>query len=208
MRPARSPITARLTLGAASVVLAALGASAPSFAVDRPEARGNSNGHDGHEDHAQSTRKRGASPLVERVQKATRRYRNINVALAEDWVPGTPCVSGPNTGAMGVHFVQKSRIDGKVNPDEPEALMYEPQPGGGWRLVGVEYIIIAEAWAKDHPEATPSIDGHLTHYVPAPNRYGLPAFYELHVWAWADNPEGNFADWNPEVTCDKQATPE
>ena len=33
-------------------------------------------------------------------------------------------------------------------------------------------------------------------------RFGLPAFYELHVWAWKANPSGTFADWNPTVSCD------
>jgi hypothetical protein len=27
---------------------------------------------------------------------------------------------------------------------------------------------------------------------PAGNRYGLPAFYELHAWLWKDNPIGLF----------------
>jgi hypothetical protein len=40
--------------------------------------------------------------------------------------------------------------------------------------------------------------------VPEPNRYRLPAFYELHVWAWEDNPNGSFADWNTLVSCDLQ----
>ena len=31
---------------------------------------------------------------------------------------------------------------------------------------------------------------------------GLPAFYELHVWAWRDNPKGVFADWNTRVSCE------
>jgi hypothetical protein len=39
--------------------------------------------------------------------------------------------------------------------------------------------------------------------VGAPNRYGLPAFYELHVWAWKTNPSGMFADWNPRVSCEE-----
>jgi hypothetical protein len=43
--------------------------------------------------------------------------------------------------------------------------------------------------------------GQHFHYVGSPNRYGLPAFYELHVWAWRDNPNGTFADWNPKVSC-------
>ena len=31
-----------------------------------------------------------------------------------------------------------------------------------------------------------------------------PAFYELHVWAWRDNPSGVFVDWNPRVSCEGQ----
>ena len=151
--------------------------------------------------------KRSSSPLVDRVRKATARYRDISVATGEGWAPGTPCVSGPNSGAMGVHFVQGPRIgDGVLNADEPEALIYEPLAGGAFRLVGVEFIVIADDWARLHPEGgTPALEGHLTNYVGAPNRYGLPAFYELHVWAWEDNPNGSFADWNTEVSCDRQA---
>ena len=47
----------------------------------------------------------------------------------------------------------------------------------------------------------PDVMGHLFHYVPGPNRYGPAAFYELHVWAWKDNPRVRFADWNPAVSC-------
>ena len=31
--------------------------------------------------------------------------------------------------------------------------------------------------------------GQLFHLFEAPNRFGLPAFYTLHVWAWKDNPQ-------------------
>ena len=31
---------------------------------------------------------------------------------------------------------------------------------------------------------------------------GLDPFYELHVWAWRDNPKGTFADMNPSVSCE------
>ena len=40
-------------------------------------------------------------------------------------------------------------------------------------------------------------------YVSTPNRHLLPAFYELHVWAWRDNPHGMFVDWNPTVSCEE-----
>lgn len=150
------------------------------------------------------------SPLVNKVHKATAQFRDINAALAAGFAQATPCVSGPDFGAMGVHFVLGSRINaGTLNATEPEALIYEPLPNGAFRLVGVEFIILASVWQTQNPPgstATPSLEGHLMNFVDAPNRYGLPAFYELHVWAWEHNPVGSFADWNTQVTCDQQAT--
>ena len=40
----------------------------------------------------------------------------------------------------------------------------------------------------------------------APNRFGLPRFYTLHVWAWKENPQGAFVNWHPNVSCDTYAT--
>ena len=70
-----------------------------------------------------SSAKAGNSPLIDKVRAATARYLDINVALhePEPWVPGTPCVSGPNAGAMGVHYIKPSRVfDGVLNANEPE----------------------------------------------------------------------------------------
>ena len=147
------------------------------------------------------------SPLIDKVRMATYRYKDINVATAEGWVQGTPCVSGPNSGATGVHFVLPDRIaNGVLSADQPEALIYEPIGGGGLRLVGVEFIVLADNWAASHAEGVvPSLGGNLLNYVAAPNRYGLPAFYEMHVWAWEQNPKGSYADWNTRVTCEHQA---
>jgi hypothetical protein len=148
----------------------------------------------------------GMAPLVEKVRAVTAKYADINVAARDGWVQATPCVSSPSAGAMGVHYVLPSRVgDGTINASEPEALIYEPQPNGALRLVGVEYIVLAADWAKLHKEGgAPAVDGHLMHYVGEPNRYGLPAFYEMHVWAWEHNPSGNFVDFNAKVTCDHQ----
>ena len=78
--------TALFTLG-----LTAL-ATGVTLAGDSPSK------YDGHENHRS---KNGYAPLVDKVQRATRRYKNINVALGEGWVRGTPCVSGPSSGAVG-----------------------------------------------------------------------------------------------------------
>ena len=162
------------------------------------------NGH-GH-DHASV---RGESPLVAKVRSATRRFEDINVALSEGWVQGTPCVSGPDFGAMGVHFILPARVNAAVlDAEYPEALIYEPLENGAFRLVGVEFIILADLWKANNKDnknpGPPALEGTLLNFVPSPNRYGLPDFYEIHVWAFEHNPNGSFADWNARVVCDMQ----
>ena len=39
------------------------------------------------------------------------------------------------------------------------------------------------------------------HLIESPNRYGLPAFYTLHVWAWKESSTGPFVNWHPTVSC-------
>jgi hypothetical protein len=124
------------------------------------------------------------------------------------YAPATTCVSGPDHGAMGVHFVNGAFLNdnGNLEVDQPEALIYEPQPNGSMRLVGAEYIVFVKDWkpADHNGAATPSLEGHLMNLVDAPNRFGLDPFYEIHVWAIQENPQGAFADWNNHVTCEKQ----
>ncbi|HEX5692800.1 MAG TPA: hypothetical protein VFX76_22460, partial [Roseiflexaceae bacterium] len=111
------------------------------------------------------------------------------------------CASGPQEGAMGVHFANGALVgDGELDAARPEALLYEPKDGK-LQLVGVEYLVLADAWNAAH-EAPPVLMGQMFNFVGAPNRYRLPAFYELHVWAGKNNPDGMFADWNPRVSCE------
>ena len=150
-----------------------------------------------------------ATPLINKVHNATAQYVDINVAFHQGFVVATPCVSGPDTGAMGVHLVLPSRIaSGVLDPTQPQALIYEPMANGAMRLVGVEFIVLASVWEASHPASSvPALEGNLLNYIAAPNRYGLPAFYEIHVWAWQDNPQGSYADWNTQVTCANQPLP-
>ena len=100
-------------------------------------------------------------------------------------------------GAMGIHYVNGKLIEDEViDIAHPEAVMYEPGPDGKLTLIAVEYITT---------KGPAELDGHLFSFTNAPNRYGLPAFYELHVWAWRQNPTGAFADMNPNVSCDAVA---
>jgi len=149
-----------------------------------------------------------ATPLMDEVRNATQQYLEISTALAQGFVAATPCVSGPDTGAMGVHFILMDRITKLVlNAQQPQALIYEPMADGAMRLVGVEYIVLDASWSAAHPGTVPALEGNLLNYIAAPNRYGLPAFWEIHVWAWQQNPKGTYADWNTQVTCSNQPLP-
>lgn len=141
--------------------------------------------------------------LVKTVRAVTRPYLDVNAAVAAGYGPFLGCVSAPEIGAMGQHYVNGPLVgDGLIDATRPEALIYEFTSGKA-RLVGVEYIVDAATWNAAHT-APPVLDGQSFQFVGAPNRYALPAFYELHVWAWRDNPHGTFVDWNPRVTCDGQ----
>ena len=123
--------------------------------------------------------------------------------LSAKYQPLFGCVSGPDHGAMGIHYINLALFgDGELDATKPEALIYEPSPGG-LRLVGVEYIVDAAAWLAHH-NAPPVLEGQAFQFVNSPNRYGLAAFFELHVWAWRENPNGAFVDWNRPVTCEGQ----
>jgi hypothetical protein len=146
--------------------------------------------------------------LVQIVREATAQYVDVNNAAAAGYGPVLGCVSGPDHGAMGVHYVNGNLINGQtllsgqnLDPAKPQALIYEPQPNGEMKLVAVEFIILAGALP---PNPAPQVEGHLMQFIDTPNRYGLPALFELHVWAWKDNPQGSFVDWNNHVSCDSQ----
>lgn len=174
-----------------SALLVAMLVSLPIAAA--PASPTIAEGHEGHGGPAGAT-------LTKKVREATEAYRDIQQALNAGYVQFLGCVSGPQDGAMGVHFVNGALVDGEVDASRPEALIYEIKHGVA-RLVGVEFVVPAPAWDPTHAEP-PVLEGQTFQFNGSPNRYRLPAFYELHVWAWRDNPNGTFVDWNPKVSCD------
>ena len=143
--------------------------------------------------------------FVTTVRTATEQFLDVRRAHDAHYEPFLGCVSGPQEGAMGVHFVNLALVgDGELDVNHPEALIYEPTDSGEARLVGVEYIVTVDDWHKHHRDlvGAPVLNGQTFHFNDSPNRFGLPAFYELHVWAWQQNPHGTFVDWNTLVSCD------
>ena len=135
----------------------------------------------------------GSNPLADAVRTANDRFQDVAAAVKEGYTP-LPCASGLDGGAMGIHYVNGAYLkDDALDIAKPEAVMYEPGADGKLTLIGVEYITL---------KGPASLQGHLFNFANSPNRYGLPPFYELHVWAWKANHMGTFADMNPDVSCD------
>jgi hypothetical protein len=143
-----------------------------------------------------------SNALVTTVREATERFQDVTVAEAEGYHLAFGCVSGPDSGAMGLHYVNMALVgDGELDATRPEIVIYEPRPNGRLKLIGADYLVFADAWDKKGI-GTPQLGGQLLHLFESPNRFGLPAFYTLHVWAWKENPTGMFVNWHAKVSCE------
>lgn len=139
------------------------------------------------------------------IRTATEQYQDVaaaedaGYALLKD-TAGIACIDNAD-GAMGVHYANGDLVAGGViDALKPQVLVYEPGTGDELHLAAVEYVVIQEAWDASH-DAAPSLFGQEFMLTKEGNRYGLPAFYSLHDWAWKTNPDGEFAMYNPDVTC-------
>jgi hypothetical protein len=164
---------------------------------------------DGHSHGAEADRqeltfkqKEQLNALVKVVRDATARYKDVRVAEYDDYHLQFGCVTGPDFGAMGLHYVNMGLVgDGEIDAARPEIVIYEPQPNGKPKLIGADFLVLADQWNATH-QGPPQLMGQLFHLFETPNRFGLPAFYTLHVWAWKDNPTGTFTNWHSNVSCD------
>jgi hypothetical protein len=146
-----------------------------------------------------------ANALVKVVRASTERFKDVKVAMAEGYALQFGCVSGPDDGAMGLHYVNGNIVNsGVIDPTRPQIVIYEAMPDGSLKLIGADFLVIADAWNAKHP-GPPELMGQFFHLFEAPNRFGLPAFYTLHVWAWKQNPKGAFVNWHPNVSCESFA---
>jgi hypothetical protein len=148
-----------------------------------------------------SIEKSQASALIKIVRDSTERFKEVAQAEKEGYALQFGCVSGPDSGAMGLHYVNGALVNaGAVDATHPQIVIYEAQPNGHLKLIGADFLVVADAWDKKN-QGPPELMGQLFHYWESPNRFGLPAFYTLHVWAWKQNPNGAFVNWHPNVSC-------
>ena len=144
----------------------------------------------------------GRADELAAVRNATARFHSLPKALKAGYGLFYVCTDETGLGAMGQHYVNGDLVgDAVLDPARPEAIMFEPKPGGGSRLVGVEWVVFKSAWEGAGNTGVPSLFGRSLKLVPEGNRYGIPAFYQIHAWIWKPNPAGTYEDWNPRVSC-------
>lgn len=176
-----------------------------------------------------STTPAPGEPALSTVLEATERYRDVEVALEEGFIrdPFDLCDTAEmlgrpaELGAMGVHYFRPDLLGITGPPDprvsgtgthtdflSPSILIYEPQEDGSLELVAVENLVFEEAW-----RAAGHVEPPLFHGVPydymaddpttdADEAHMFEPHYDRHVWIYRDNPNGLFAPFNPNVTCE------
>jgi hypothetical protein len=128
------------------------------------------------------------------LKQVTGPLRSFDAAISAGWgTKITSCMADATAGGMGFHYGNTAYIDGTVQVDKPQLLLYEPQANGSEQLVAVEYIIPYSFHARS--DTPPVLFGQ---QFKQNDTFGL---WGLHVWAWKTNPSGLYADWNPNVNC-------
>ncbi|MEV6303346.1 hypothetical protein AB0M02_28310 [Actinoplanes sp. NPDC051861] len=137
--------------------------------------------------------------------EATTKFRDVKKAIKAGYVPTEDCVPG-----MGLHYVHPMlAADRDIDPVLPEILVYAP-PGKGKKpqLVALEYFRADADQNVKTDQDRPTLFGHgfdgpmEGHPVPA-GVPPMPVHYDLHVWIYEDNEDGELADLNPEITCER-----
>jgi len=131
--------------------------------------------------------------MIATLQRVTARYHDLNVAKDDEFVLLHECESRPGEGPVGIVYVHMGRLmDGVIDPETPDALIYEPTRNGRPRLVGVEFAVPYLLWTQEEP---PKFLGAT---FQREDEFGV---FALHAWVWRSNPEGLFAESNPRVSC-------
>ena len=169
-----------------------------------------------------------ADPDLDAVRAATDRFRDIEVALAEGFIrdPMDVCDSAEmlghpaELGVMGIHYFRPDllgitgppnpRVDGTGTHTDflrPGILIYEPQADGSLELVAVENLVFKAAWHAAGNSAPPAFRGvpyDLMEDDPATDvdeAHMFEPHYDRHVWIYRENPNGVYAQFNPNASC-------
>jgi hypothetical protein len=140
---------------------------------------------------------RETNELIAEVRGATADLRDLDVATEGGYGKFLDCFTHGEDAGMGQHYVNGDLVgDDVLDPLQPEALVYEPREDGSLILVAFEYLVFEDNWTADDP---PTLFGQ--EFALKTNIPDTPPVWALHVWVWAHNPNGLFADYNPTIFC-------
>ena len=168
-----------------------------------------------------------STELLEQIRRATERFRDVDVALAEGYIapPGDTCDTAEmmgqpkELGAMGIHYFRPdllgiTSVEPRVNGNgthtdyfKPAILIYEPQSDGSLELVAIENLVFTRGWLANNV-AVPTFEGvHFNLMADDPTTeideaHHFEPHFDLHMWLYRENPNGMFAQYNPAVTCE------
>jgi len=129
-----------------------------------------------------------------RLRTATRPYLSLDSAVAAGYARTVAdCLVHEHHGAMGYHHVNRAYLSPTLSIDKPPILLYERTADGAYQLNGVEFIIPYRMYPRD--SVPPVWMGQRMHHEDNLN------IWYLHVWAWKNNPDGIFANFNSTVSC-------
>lgn len=139
---------------------------------------------------------------LDKVKGATKRYRDVNIALRDGYLASSRCEEQPGVGVMGFHYYNPELgNDPQIDPLHPEFLLYTPTATGGRRLVAVEYMRIDVDQDRSTDFDRPKFFGRKFNGPMYGHFPGQPIHYDLHVWLFLNNPDGVFARYNPNAHC-------
>jgi hypothetical protein len=135
----------------------------------------------------------GDGAVLATLRRATASYHKVDNAIADGYVLVSDCEVRPGHSAAGLLYANMDNLmDGIIDPEKPEGLLYAPRENAPPKLMGVDLAIPYPLWLEPQP---PEFLG-VTFYPE--DEFGV---WGLHVWIWGHNPEGMFAEGNPNITC-------
>jgi hypothetical protein len=151
--------------------------------------------------HASASSPSVFSPKTAQVKQQYGAY-TVERAAQEGYIRDEFCLDAAafglpaNQGAMGFHATNEALLRGPIDASRPQALMFDAEG----TILGVEYEVTTDAVSE-----APELFGRTFARLPA--HPGVAhEHYALHLW-FVDNPAGQFADFNPNVSCPQTNDP-
>lgn len=136
------------------------------------------------------------------IREATNQFKDVDAALAAGYLRTDTCTALPGVGGMGYHFLNPVLAsDSRIDPTQPEILLYKVDGEGGFKLAGVEWFQADADQDMSTDPDRPTMFGHPFEGPMPGHEADMPIHFDLHAWVYTKNPSGELSAWNPNITC-------